>query len=438
MRKVFLSFLGTSDYLPCNYTCGKKTIFQNIRFVQEATIAYHCSDWMEQDAIIVFTTEESHQKNWLDNGHKDRDGNMIQLEGLQSRIENMARPFQINEVRIGIGKDEAEIWKTFATIMKNIDDGDELYFDITHAFRSLPLLAMVIINYAKVTKNITVKAIDYGALESLGQITDVRKMEVEERNVPVFNLLPFDQLLDWTTAIDGFLIAGNPAGIQKLTTKKITPVLSETQGKDEEAASLREMSRCLGTFAETMAACRGKEIVKSAKNLQAAVENVRDQELITPLAPLLVKLKENTASFTGNEVNDGLAAAKWCLKHNLIQQGFTLLQETMCSHVLLEVTDVDHYAEKNRNMVNKAMVIQSENKSFTEWDKAAQENRSLVENLCSWFANHKDFKEQLKNIGNDRNDINHAGIRDNPMAAKKFSDRLGAYTKEFEKYAFTE
>ncbi len=434
MRKVFLSFLGTSDYLSCNYMCGEKK-FPDNRFVQEATIAYHCSDWTNQDAVIVFTTEESHLKNWLDNGHKDRDGTIIQCDGLQSRIENMAMPVEINEIRIGIGKDEAEIWETFASIMDTINDGDELYFDITHAFRSLPLLAMVIINYAKVTKNITVKAIDYGALESLGQISDVRKMVVEERNVPVFNLLPFDQLLDWTTAIDGFLSAGNPSGIQKLTKKNITPVLSQTKGKDEEAASLREMSQCLGTFSETMATCRAKEISKNAAKLQEAVKNVQDQQLIKPLAPLLAKLVENTAPFTGNEVNDGLAAAKWCLEHNLIQQGFTLLQETMCSHILLEATDVDHYTEKNRNIVNKAMVIQSENKTFADWETEAQENRSLVEKLCIWFADHEQAVEQLNNIRNDRNDINHAGIRDNPMAAKKFSKRLHDYITVFTNYS---
>ena len=175
--------------------------------------------------------------------------------------------------------------------------------------------------------------------------------------------------------------------------------------------------------------------MNSAERLQEAVKNVQGQKLIAPLAPLLEKLRTNVASFNGNEVNDGLAAAKWCRKHNLIQQGFTILQETMCSYVLLQVSGEDHYAEKNRNSVNGARKIQSENIKVNDWDQMARENQSLVKKLCEWFADNQPVSEQLKNIGNDRNDINHAGIRDSPMAAAKFGKKLDEHITVFAKYS---
>ena len=33
-----------------------------------------------------------------------------------------------------------------------MQDGDELYFDLTHGFRYLPMLVMVLINYSKFLK----------------------------------------------------------------------------------------------------------------------------------------------------------------------------------------------------------------------------------------------------------------------------------------------
>ncbi len=39
MAKVYISFIGTNDYLPCTYFHDEKEL-QNIRFVQEATLHF--------------------------------------------------------------------------------------------------------------------------------------------------------------------------------------------------------------------------------------------------------------------------------------------------------------------------------------------------------------------------------------------------------------
>ena len=76
MRKVFLSFLGTNDYLPCNYQIAGHDPVANVRFVQEACIARWCVDWGSDDRIFLCVTDESHDRNWVDNGHKDKGGNI--------------------------------------------------------------------------------------------------------------------------------------------------------------------------------------------------------------------------------------------------------------------------------------------------------------------------------------------------------------------------
>ena len=71
MARVYISFLGTNDYLTCTYFY-KDNEMQNVRFVQEATLNFFCSQWTSEDRILIFATGDAYEKNWLDNGHKDR------------------------------------------------------------------------------------------------------------------------------------------------------------------------------------------------------------------------------------------------------------------------------------------------------------------------------------------------------------------------------
>lgn len=432
MRKVFLSFLGTNNYLPCNYVCEKHEPVENVRFVQEATISWHCADWKEQDEILIFTTEESHRKNWEDNGQEERDGKVIQCEGLHHRLSLIKTSARVSDVPIPSGKNEQEIWNIFSAVFEKIRECDELYFDITHAFRSLPLLAMVIINYAKITKNIQVKAIGYGAMEAIGDVRQVARMDIEKRNVPVFNLLPFDQLLDWSTAIDKFVSAGDASSIQRLTTEKSIAFKKEIQRPDQEADGLKKMAGFLGDFSKTLATCRGQNIVRDASSLKKAIAEVQHQQLIKPLTPLLEKLGDAVSKFSGDEVRDGITAARWCLEHNLTQQGFTLLQETMFTYILGQSTDESTSDIDRRNLVGKAVAIELDDKPFDEWDDTAKNNKVLINKIRGWLRPHKEMLDNLKNLSANRNDLNHAGMKGSPMAADKFDDKLINYLEVFE------
>uniref|UniRef100_UPI004057CA3C TIGR02221 family CRISPR-associated protein n=1 Tax=Candidatus Electrothrix sp. TaxID=2170559 RepID=UPI004057CA3C len=429
MRRVYFSFLGTNDYVPCNYTCDGRKVVSNVRFVQEATVAWNCVEWNSDDVIYIFTTKESHESNWVDNWVDD--GTKMN-SGLSTRLSSLNIPAGITEVRVPAGKDEDEIWQIFQTVFEHIQDGDQLYLDITHAFRSLPLLALVILNYAKITKNIRVKAIEYGAMEALGAIKYVKSLELEKRNVPVFNLLPYDQLLDWSTAIDKFVSAGDVSGVQKLTDDHITPRLKKTKGQDEEAVGLRNMAKHLGNFALTMDTCRGKSIVQNAAKLKYALKDVENQSIIVPLAPLIQKIQESAARFTGEEILDGIAAARWCLEHKLIQQGVTILQETFFSYIIRESIDEDIHDNEKRVLVAKAVRIELNSTNFNEWDRSATEHKQLVEKICVWLRPQETVLECMRNLTSMRNDLNHAGMNINPMNANKFVHKLTTYLNELE------
>ena len=65
MRRVYISFLGTNDYVECIYECGG--ISTPTRFVQETTLGMFSKDATTDDHGFIFVTDEARKKNWEDN-----------------------------------------------------------------------------------------------------------------------------------------------------------------------------------------------------------------------------------------------------------------------------------------------------------------------------------------------------------------------------------
>jgi CRISPR-associated DxTHG motif protein len=112
---------------------------------------------MEEDRVVIFTTEKAFQANWLDNGHIDqKTGTPKKRNGLEQCIAALGLKCEVVNTSIPDGRNEMEIWKLFRIFEKQIPSDSEVYVDITHSFRSLPMLAMVALNYAKITKKISI------------------------------------------------------------------------------------------------------------------------------------------------------------------------------------------------------------------------------------------------------------------------------------------
>jgi len=65
----------------------------------------------------------------------------------------------IKTVQIETITDETSIWKLFDTVIDSIPDNSEIILDITHAYRSLPMLGIVIVNFARIVKHISLRGI---------------------------------------------------------------------------------------------------------------------------------------------------------------------------------------------------------------------------------------------------------------------------------------
>ncbi|HWP49655.1 MAG TPA: TIGR02221 family CRISPR-associated protein [Candidatus Limnocylindrales bacterium] len=428
MSQVMLAFLGTNDYLPCNYLLNEKGKISGVRFIQEALVSLFCKDWTEKDRIIIFLTEEAKNKNWVDNGHKDRDGKPLQREGLKRRLESLGLKTKILDKEIPDGRTEEEIWRIFDEVLNQIDHGDEVIFDMTHAFRSLPMLAIIILNYAKVIKNIKINGVYYGAFESLGSIREVEKMAVQDRNVPIFNLTPFVRLFDWTNAIHNFITYGDAKDISELTQQEIKSILADTQGKDEGAQNLRELSKQLKKLTKLIQTSRGPGLIDGF-DFDGLRELIKKEGFLKPINPLLDKIANKIKDFKNKDIKNGYAAVEWCIQHNLIPQGYTLLQETMISEVV-----VRHFGqseilnEDKRKLAAQALHIANRNIIANrkipeeEWEEPAKSRKEDVQKIISCLS--EDFIKIYDSITQDRNDINHAGFRTQPSQPEDLQERL--------------
>ena len=424
MARVYLSFLGTNDYIPCAYYSSDGLGVPNVRFVQEATVQLFCKAWSQEDRILIFTTDEAYRKNWEDNGHTDSDGKTPEREGLKRRLGRLGLQPSIQNVAIPEGKTEQEIWRIFQVLFESFGSSDRAIFDITHSFRSIPMLAMVVLNYAKVMKGLSVESIYYGAFETLGSHQQASKMPLEHRRVPIFDLTAFDALLDWTLAIDRFLEAGDATRACQLAMNEVRPLLRDSRGADQAAAAIRSVAEELERFSKVMATCRGRKISDVAIQLKRKVAQCAGLESVpAPFKPLLGKIAERMEVFSGDSIPDGVRATRWCLEHNLIQQACTILREVVIGY-FVERAGADPTNQDQREFASHAAQKLAQGKSTEEPLRNGKGDLQIKQRILQVLEADLELVKVYAKLAAARNDLNHAGFRDNASHYSSFAKKM--------------
>lgn len=181
---IILSMIGINDYKETSYTWGGREA-KPCRLVQQALI-----EWFPGASLLVCVTQKA----------KDKYGQEIKS------IPNACL------VDIPDGVNEAEFWKIYnkieqeiLQIQKDKSHCEELVLDITHGFRSLPILALLAVSFLRAAKQVQVKHVLYGAYDAS-----------RNGSTPVFDLAPFLSMLDWANATSRFLETGYPHKMAQL------------------------------------------------------------------------------------------------------------------------------------------------------------------------------------------------------------------------------
>lgn len=350
-RRVFISFLGTSNYCECKYNINGK-ISEPVRFVQEALVKHYCTNWTDQDRVFIFCTSEkttgkrgSKEINWLDDADK---------VGLQHRLEALELHAPVKEVDIKAGFSEKEIWEIFDTVYSQLKPGDEIYFDVTHAFRSIPIFSIVLFNYSRFMKGTRLVTIHYGAFEA--------------RNgdeAPVIDLINIARLQEYNQIASGLKDFGKVKKLKEIIVKgrnlkadKAVAQLGESISELEEYIALVELDKIrAGTF-----------IRKFRDNLPK-VQNV------LPIKNILEEIKKETQDFVGTNCYKNIEAAiNWTIKHDMLMQTYPLAEEYIILRVKEELEEVLEHPKTNDYWFKKyvAALLGMNDNTFNdekEWDE---------------------------------------------------------------------
>lgn len=416
-RRVFLSILGAAFYEKCSY---QKDDFKSSEtlFVQKSLLEYLCQkeNWgNENDEVLVFLTDLARKNNW----HKDikmRISPKLQKEvpyvGLEKYLQDMALSYRA--VSIPDGKDNEQMWEIFEVIYGRLQEGDELYLDITNSFRYLPMLLVILVNYAKMLKHVSVKAIYYGNYEARNKETNV---------APIMDLLPLSVLQDWTAAASDYLNYGQVQKLFNLTESSVIPILRDPSTRTKDVELLRTFVTRLKDMVEERSTCRGLAIIKSEnlKNLEKSASDIQ-KVAIVQMKPIFEKIKESLKDFDAKEnVLNCIKAARWCFDNKLYQQATTLLLEGLvtflCCHFGLDYMDKDQ-----RGVITSCISLKIHKKGQEDYDDSkgnadSKKVNKVLEDEVIW--SNKDFVRILQQIVEKRNDYNHAGFNKDPKDAKK-------------------
>ena len=208
------------------------------------------------------------------------------------------------------------------------------------------------------------------------------------------------------------------AGI--LAGKGVQGILRDSRGSDKAALAITLLGKTLTAFSKMLTTCRGPEISSATLRLKQNAEKCRLADLPSPFRPLFERIRRRLEAFSGNQLEDGLAAVQWCADHNLIQQGFTILEEILLSYVV-EGVGRNPSDETVRNIASQAFTIMRKGIVDTPslWQEPSKAHPELALKMVKVIRGHKDLDKIGSALQPIRNDLNHAGFGKDKKPLKK-------------------
>ncbi|EJF54480.1 CRISPR-associated protein, TM1812 family [Saprospira grandis DSM 2844] len=422
-KKVFISFLGVNTYRESKYYFKKdrSDIFGETPYVQEAIIRQwpFAENALNQEGaeVLIFTTKAAYEKTYTQRitsfANKERNTpDKFEEDGLEFKLqklveEGLIQNFAHREIQDGFSEDE--IWSIFDVIVNNIDEGTELYFDVTYGYRFLPLLTLSLINYLAAVKNCELKALFYGNFES-GQAENEAKGLGRTALVtaPIHILTNIVELNQWTDAVEMFTKASYPDELANLIKKENPKLASDVQ-----------------KVADAILNCRGHQLTQEVDidRIKNDINNLDgDEQISHQLRPILKKIDDKLSTLGNSTTLKGFHAVEWCIEHNMVQQGYTFLLETTISW-LIEETEGARYINRedyreiangvlNKISANRLQLRASRRNSNLSEDKVKEIARSMERTIAPNRLHLTSNYKKMTGTGK-RNDINHCGYKNN-------------------------
>ena len=397
MAKVLISLIGTgkmakgddSDnrYETTDYILEDK-LYKDLAFTSDAIIQH-----FGIDRVYFIGTNKSMWDNLVDRfgGSKKymleilnkKEKESLKEEDLDKLGELFDRHLNGSGSRCFIVKDgenEEELWsifEKFLEILDNLNEKDEVYFDITHLFRSLSVMSFVMAEFGSITHNIDIKGMFYGMLK---------------RNEPskLINVAMFFEFLEWAKAFDELDRFASLDRLVKLANKKVSSNAYSVLQRMEEAFNIANMSLIYN------------EIQRLKTNLKYFEES--EDKIISFLAP---RFKDFINSLDKKSLGDfQFALAEFFTERNNAALGYVALAEAIVTK-LGENQGINEENIKKENVRKeiKNWIIEGFSKEFPYShprkkfaDMFFNKINKIRNNICHQLENSKNAKHDIENL----------------------------------------
>ncbi len=349
MAKILISSLGTGQKREGGYRKAKYRYFDQT--IETPFISKALCSMLDIDRLYLIGTDgsiwDSVYKEFVDDSLykeeielqlyeriEEKSLSADDLGTLEQTIDTSLHSAGSRCFLIDYGLDDTQLWQNFEKylqILDCIEDGDTVYIDISHAFRSLALMSFIMVQFGYTVKNKQFKigGIFYGMLEAPSP----------DGTTPIVDLKILYELMDWIKAIDNFKNYANGDNIAQLL-KNIPEYRNEYNLFNNYTNAMR-IANMAAVKKNIQTIARKFNTLEKSKNPIVTLMSEEMREFITRLN------KDRMSDFQ-------LALAEWYCEHKHYALAYMALAESIISKAC-EVKGYPVTAEEGRNSAKKAI-----------------------------------------------------------------------------------
>ncbi|MHA2641763.1 MAG: TIGR02221 family CRISPR-associated protein [bacterium JZ-2024 1] len=380
-----LTFVGTGKYEKVTYCWQNKRVTTDL--FPEAVAEIFQPDQM---FVLVTGIAKSHEN----------------YRELEHRLSVNWEPVEIPE-----GKNESDLWTLLERCANLVNRGDELILDITHAFRSIPMMVFAVAGYLRATKKVTIRHIIYGAFEA-GQGPPGSPKGLRE--VPVIDLTALLTLLDWLNGAELFQRRGD-ATVLGDYIKQVHGEAWRQQTADEFPQKLQQLGNVLQKFSEALHLAQVLEVMDYAEGGKKYLQSIQAEveRWAKPFAVILGSVCSEFEKLAHHQphrldktnLSKQLALIEYYVRHKLYIQGMLLAREWLVSFVACKRGGGDWLNSGYRLEIEDAL------------GKALRRRRGCGDDIPAWFTEKIGGQERdalirlWSRVTTPRNTFAHCGMQ---------------------------
>jgi len=215
---------------------------------------------------------------------------------------------------IDYGLNDVELWNNFEKyikILEYVDDNDNVYIDITHAFRSLSLMSFLMVQFGHIIrdKKFKVCGVFYGMLEVSRQNNGI---------TPIVDLKILYDLMEWMKAVDNLKNYANGDNITSLL---------------ENSDEMKDEYNIFNSFTKSMRIANMMAIKKNINSISNKIQILKKSN-----NPIIALMSQEMVKFVNRLNKDQMSdfqieLADWYCEHKHYALSYLALVEAIVTKV---------------------------------------------------------------------------------------------------------